>query len=75
MITTLPKDPVSTKYRDSITDSETGSDASNKVRHCEWFYNIGRYAIAKDEAPTDEERAWSDYSRRSLHRWADENPF
>ena len=28
-----------------------------------------------DEATTDEERSWSDYSRRNLHRWADENPF
>lgn len=28
-----------------------------------------------EDAPTDEERAWSDYSRRNLHRWANENPF
>ena len=85
MIATLPKTTVITQHRDSITDSTqhrdsitdpgTDSGASNEVRPREWFYNIGRYAIAKDGAPTDEERAWSDYSRCNLHRWADENPF
>lgn len=76
MITAPPKRRVDTKPLESITESEVDDGASNEIGHCEWFYNVGHHAIDKDDdAPTDEERAWSDYSRRNLHGWANENPF